>query len=237
MRYLILLAGIGKRMGDRLCGLPKCLIDIHGEPLIRRLLRQIRENDEHADIHVVLGYKNDTIMPLLDNCRIFINPFFDITCINASLWFARASFDQPLMVIHGDVVLSNELAADLFSAKTESFIAYDSSIHDPEEINIATDGKRVTYFGVNYSGYSGAYACIFKLSEHAARLFADMLDHRMRRGFNKPHTYYFFIMRKLIGNPDNVFIPFDFSQYRWKEIDKFEDIAIAREKVGRQEQV
>lgn len=231
MRYLILLAGIGRRMGSKLGGFPKCLIDIHGEPLIKRLLRQIRNNDPHADIHVVLGYKNEMILPFLDDCKIFINPFFDITCISASLWFARSSFDQPLMVIHGDVVLSSELAADLFPAEAELLIAYDSSILDPKEINIAVNGTRVTHFGVNFSGYSGAYACVFKLSADAARMFADLLDQRMRRGFNKPHTYYFFIMRKLIGNPDMEWIPFDFSRYRWKEIDHFEDIAIARVQV------
>ena len=45
MRYLILAAGVGKRMGSALAGLPKCMIDIDGEPLIARLLRQIRQFD------------------------------------------------------------------------------------------------------------------------------------------------------------------------------------------------
>ena len=34
MRYLIPAAGMGRRMGDTLRGLPKCMIDIGGEPLI-----------------------------------------------------------------------------------------------------------------------------------------------------------------------------------------------------------
>src|SRR4051812_42993537 len=73
MRYLILAAGIGKRMGSVLAGRPKCLIDIDGEPLIGRLLRQIRAHDAHADVHVVLGYKSDLVAPLLDGCSIVIN--------------------------------------------------------------------------------------------------------------------------------------------------------------------
>lgn len=231
MRYLILLAGMGKRMGSKLTGLPKCLIDIDGELLIERLLRQIRQYDARADIHVVLGYKNEVIAPLADGCRIVVNPFFDITGINASLWFARASFDQPLMVIHGDVVLSDELAADLFATEAESLVAYDSSVLDPKEINIAVANDCVTRFGVNFSGYSGAYAGVLKLSAHAARLFADTLDRRVRRGFNESRTYYFFVMRKLIADTDLVFVPFDFARYRWKEIDYFEDIAIARARI------
>ena len=232
MRYLILAAGMGRRLGGALAGLPKCMIDIDGEPLIVRILRQIRQFDSRADIHVVLGYEHEIVAPLLDGCRIIGNPFFDVTGINASLWFARASFDQPLMLIHGDVALSDELAAALFGAQEASLVAYDSNVLDPNEINIAIEHGRVTRFGVNFAGFSGAYAGVLKLSSHAARVFADTIDRRIRRGFNKSHSYYSFVMRKLIADVDVEFVPFDFGGYRWKEIDHVEDIAIARSRLG-----
>jgi choline kinase len=234
MRYLILAAGMGKRMGGAHECVPKSLIAIDGEPLIGRLLRQIRQCDASADVHVVVGYKSELIEPLVEGCRIIVNPFFDITGINASLWFARASFDQSLMMIHGDVVLSEELAADLIATGAESLVAYDSSVLDPKEINIAVAGDRVTRFGVNFSGYSGAYAGVLKLSPYAARSFAETLDRRVRRGFNEARTYYFFVMRKLIADPRVTFAPFDLARHRWKEIDYVEDIAIARARVGGQ---
>jgi choline kinase len=233
MRYLILAAGMGKRMGRALASRPKCLIDIDGEPLIGRLLRQIRQCDTRPDVHVVLGYRNELVAPVVDGCRIIVNPFFDVTGINASLWFARASFDQPLLVIHGDVVLSEELAGDLFAAKAPCLVAYDSSVLDPREINVAVSGDRVTRFGVNFQGYCGAYAGMVKLSACAARLFAETLDRRIRRGFNESRTYYFFVMRRLLAEPGVAFTPFDLARHRWKEIDRFEDIAIAAERVGR----
>lgn len=232
MRYLILAAGMGRRMGPAHAGLPKCLVDIDGETLIERLLRQIRQHDDQADIHVVLGYRSEAVAPLLEGCRIVVNPFFDITGINASLWLARATFERPLMVIHGDLVLSETLAARLFAPAAESMVAYDSSILDPKEINVRVVGNRVTRFGVNFAGYSGAYAGVLKLSAHAARLFADTLDRRVRRGFNEARTYYFFVMRTLIADPDVVLAPFDFAGHRWKEIDYAEDVAVARERFG-----
>jgi len=231
MRYLILAAGSGKRMGGALAGLPKCLIDIHGEPLLGRLLRQIRQHDAAADVQVVVGYRRELVEPLAEGCRIVCNPFFDITGINASLWFARDAFDEPLMVIHGDVVLSDELAAELLAAPAESLVAYDSSVLDAREINVTVEGERVTRFGVNFAGYSGAYAGILKLSRHAARLFADTLDGRVRRGYNDPRTYYFFVMRRLIADPAVVLAPFDFARHRWKEIDYAEDVDAARSRV------
>lgn len=231
MRYLVLLAGMGRRMGTQYARVPKCLIDVAGEPLIARLLRQIRTIDASADVHVVLGFASEAIMQWVNGCRIIMNPFFDITGINASLWFARASFDRPLMVIHGDVVLSDALAADLFGAGAPSLVAYDSSVLDPAEINVAVAEGHVTRFGVNFEGYAGAYAGIVKLSSHAAHLFADTLDRRVQRGFNEPRTYYFFVMRRLIADPDIRFAPFDCAGRGHWEIDRPEDVAAVRQAI------
>ena len=228
MRYLLLLAGMGRRMGRDYARTPKCLVDVGGEPLVARLLRQIRAADARADVHVVLGFESDAIMPWVGGCDVVVNPFFDITGVNASLWFARASFDRQLMLIHGDVVLSDALAADLFAAPAPSLVAYDGSVLDPLEIHVAVADGRVTRFGVNFEGYAGAYAGIVKLSAHAARAFADTLDRRVRRGFNEPRTYYFFVMRRLIADPDVRFEAFDVARRGFWEVDRPEDIVRLR---------
>ena len=232
MRYLILAAGIGRRMGNAGLAVPKCLIDIDGEPVIGRLLRQIRTHDAAADVHVVLGYRSEMVASVIGDCRVIVNPFFDITGINASLWFARDSFDRPMMMIHGDLVLADDLAASLINAEPESLIAFDSTVRDPKEINVAVADGRVTRFGVNYFPFSGSYAGLLKLSERAAGGFAETLDRRVRRGFNEARTYYFFVVRTLIDDYGIAFAPFDFAGRRWQEIDYVEDIAAARAKVG-----
>lgn len=228
MRYLILLAGMGKRMGPAHARTPKCLIDIDGEPLIARLLRQIRAADSRADVDVVLGFQADAIRPWLRGCREVINPFFDITGITASLWFARASFEQPVTVIHGDVVLADDVAADLVVSPQPSYVVFDSSVQDPAEINVAVADGRIVRFGVNFAPFSGAYAGMLRLSAPAARRFADTIDRRVTRGFNEPRTYYFFAMRALIDDPDVVLSPFDLAGRRWKEIDRADDVPAAR---------
>lgn len=250
MRYLILAAGMGKRMRPPgpasparnlppghvgpFPQLPKCLIEIDGEPLIGRLVRQIRTHDPAADIHVVLGYRAELVAPHLPGCEIVLNPFFDLTGINASLWFARPAFTAPLFVLHGDVVLSDDLAAALLRAETESLVAFDSAVRDPREINVTVVAGRVTRFGVNFSGYSGAYAGVLKLSAYAARRFADTLAARIERGFNEARTYYFFVLRELIADPAIDLAAFDFADHRWKEIDVPEDVDLARRRCASQ---
>lgn len=230
MRYLVLIAGMGKRMGPEFARNPKCLIDIAGDAVIARLLRQIRHHDPEADVHVVLGYKSEAVRPLLEGCRTVVNPFFDVTGINASLWFGRDAFDRSLMVIHGDVVLSDTLASRLIAEPAESFVAYDSRILDPGEINVGVKEGRITRFGVHFTGYAGAYAGILKLSAYAARLFATTLDERVQRGFNESRTYYFFVMRRLLADPQVTMQAFDFAPDAWQEIDRVEDLARARAK-------
>ena len=231
MRYLLLCAGMGKRLGAAAGGQPKALVDIAGETLLARLLRQIRASDPGAEVHAVLGFRSELVAPHLPGCRVVLNPFFDITGINASLWFARESFDSALFVIHGDLVLSDALAGRLFGSSESDLVCLDSSILDPREINVKAEGGRVTRFGVNYAGYSGAYSGVLRLSESTARRFAQILGERVGRGFNDRRTYYFFVMRRLIaeGVP---FRAFDFAGRAWREIDYEADLEAARRLFG-----
>ena len=228
MRYLILAAGMGRRLGAAGAGLPKCLIEVNGETLIARLLRQIRRNDPAADIHGVLGYRSDAVTPAVHGCRIILNPFFDTTGINASMWFARDAFDRPLMLIHADLVLADDLADALLTAEAETLMAFDSTLRDPTEVNVAVAAGRVTRFDENFTGYSGLYAGVLKLSEPAASAFAQTLDQRVRQGFDTPRDYYFFAVRAIIEQHAIAVSAFDIAGRAWQEIDRAEHIAAAR---------
>jgi choline kinase len=228
MRYLILAAGMGRRLGTASAGLPKCLIELNGETLIARLLRQIRRNDPAADIHVVLGFRSDAVMPAVDGCRVILNPRFDTTGINASIWFARGSFDRPLMLIHADLVLDDDLASALLAAEAATLMAFDSTLRDPTEVNVEVAGGRITRFDENFAGYSGLYAGVLKLSQFAASAFARTLDQRVREGFDTPRDYYFFAVRAMIEQYAIGVSAFDIAGRAWQEIDRAEHIAAAR---------
>ena len=151
MRYLIPAAGVGRRMGGALRGLPKCMIEIAGEPLIVRLLRQIRGIDAEADIHVVLGYRREIVLPVLGNASVIVNPLFDVTGIDTSLWFARRLFDRAMMVVHADLVLSDRLAKTLLTAESPTLMAYDGSIRtmrvistSPLQLGASRDSTRTS---------------------------------------------------------------------------------------------
>jgi choline kinase len=232
MRYLILAAGMGRRLGDASAGAPKCLVDIGGEPLIGRLLRQIRTLDADADLSVVVGYRREAVIPVAAGCRIVVNPDYDVTGIDVSLWHARAAFDQPVMVIHGDLVLADALVAALLSEPAPTFMGYDSTLRDPAEINVAVDGGRVTRFDENFAGYSGLYAGVLRLSAKAAAVFAQALDGRIRQRASDPLGYYFSAARAVIDDRRMTVAAVDFAGQAWQEIDRPEHLQAARSRFG-----
>lgn len=228
MRYLIPAAGIARRMGEATGGLPKCLLDIAGEPLIMRLIRQLRAHDPEADIHVVLGYRHADVARCLEGCRIVLNPFFDVTSIAASLWFARESFGGPLTIVHGDLVFSDELLGRLLAAPGDTVIVYDSTIRREREINVhAVDGALVD-FGEGIPTFSGLYAGWLRLSAAAAARFRVALEQRIHEGFNPANGYYFFAVGPLAAAPGGVVLALDIAGGRWQEIDHPADLAAAR---------
>jgi choline kinase len=233
MRYLIPAAGMARRLGDATGGLPKCLVDIDGEPLIVRLIRQIRANDPAADIHLVLGYRKDVVLPHVEGCRIVLNPFFDVTSVVASLWLARASFDQAVMLIHGDLVLSEALYARLAAAPEPTLIGYDSTILLRHEINVRVAGGKLVGFGEKIDEFHGLYGGVLKLSDDAAPHFRAALEATVERGFNHPNGYYFDIVRSMRSQHAIEFAAFDYAGELWQEVDHAADIAAARARVGR----
>jgi choline kinase len=223
---------MGRRMGGGNRATPKALLDVGGEALIARLARQIRAADADADIHVVVGYRGAEVLAAVPGCTAHWNPFFDLTGVNASLWFARAAFDEALTVLAGDLVLEDRLLADWIRAPAPCLMAFDSSIRDPRELNVVAADGLIRRFGVNFANYSGAYAGMFRLDAAAARAFVESLDARIRRGFNEARTYYFFVFRELLGVRGVAVGAFDLVRYGWREVDRPDDLEAARRLVA-----
>ena len=209
------------------------MIEIAGEPLIIRLLRQIRAIDAAADIHVVLGYRREVVMPVLGNANVILNPLFEVTGMDTSLWFARQTFDRPLMVVHADLVLSDRLARALLTAESPTLMAYDGSIRNSGDINLAVAARRVARFDENLHEFNGVYAGVLKLSQHAASTFVNTLDRQIRSGRHDPKAYYFHVVRALIEDFGIEIDALDIAGNDWQEIDRPDDVVAARARFER----
>ncbi len=169
MRYLILAAGVGKRMGSALAGLPKCMIDIDGEPLLAGCCARSGSSTPRPtstscwatarDHRAAARGLPDHPQPVLRHHR------------DQRLAVVRARVLRPAadVVARRRRAVGRAVAGAVHRARTHRWSPTTATVLDPREINIRADAwHRVTRFGVNFSGLSGAYAGVLKLSAHAA---------------------------------------------------------------------
>lgn len=113
MRALLLAAGKGSRISKNIPNIPKCTLDVGGQPLIRRTVEMLVENG--IDVTVIVGYRYKEIVRVLESCPVHIvyNPFYDVTNSIGSLWMAqsqgRLDGDEDTIIANGDVFWSQEI--------------------------------------------------------------------------------------------------------------------------------
>src|SRR4029077_1469786 len=116
---ILLAAGVGKRLHGRSGGRPKCLIEIGGKSLLRRLLEALAAAGI-ADVTVVVGFGEEALRAALDpppvglRLRVVTNPRYREGAI-LSLWAARDALDGPVLVMDADVLCAPVLVGRLVS--------------------------------------------------------------------------------------------------------------------------
>jgi len=87
---IIMAAGTSSRFVPLCCDKPKALIEVKGEMLIERQIRQLKDAGVHA-IYVVTGYKAEQFSYLQDkfDVRLIYNPEYEIRNNHASIWAAK----------------------------------------------------------------------------------------------------------------------------------------------------
>lgn len=138
MHFVVLIAGLGSRLGDLTKERPKCLIEIDGKTILERLLEQAEETGEFTDIIVLTGYMSETINEFIDGwnqrenglrIRAVHNPNFYKTNNGYSLWCAKDVIKNAFVLCDGDLVLDTTILKRIVygdnTSKETSLVAVD----------------------------------------------------------------------------------------------------------------
>lgn len=149
MKAIILAAGKGSRISDKIEGVPKSTLTLKdGTPIIRRNVENMIESGIKPI--VCIGYKKEKIMDALAGLDIayYDNPFYSITNNIVSLWFAREE-------LSGDDILLT--SADLYYPK--SFLK--KMMNSKSDLSMAVDSSRIEtgdfYFSLSEDGFIRKY--------------------------------------------------------------------------------
>ena len=108
-RAVILAAGKGNRLLPLTAELPKCLVEVGGQPLLERALHALASQGV-AEAVIVVGYKGEVVRERIGACfagvdiRYVEAPDFETTNNVRSLWDARDCLDQDVLLLEADVV-------------------------------------------------------------------------------------------------------------------------------------
>ena len=102
MKAIILAAGRGRRMARMTEELPKCLVPLHGRPLIEWQLMALRKAGI-SEIGIVGGYRIETLRRY--DLTMFENSRWSVTNMVSSLMMASPWLSQePCLVCYSDIV-------------------------------------------------------------------------------------------------------------------------------------
>lgn len=127
-RAIILAAGFGMRMVPINMETPKGLLEIHGEPLIERLIKQLHEVDI-TEIYIIVGFMKEQYEYLIDlyGVKLIVNPEYatknnlhsvkladkylsNTYVIPCDIWFASNPFNRH--ELYSWYMVSNSLSND-----------------------------------------------------------------------------------------------------------------------------
>ncbi len=126
---VILAASRGSKLGDLTKDIPKCMIDIRGQPLLRRLTTTLNQS-RVRNITVVRGHKKETVnLPSLD----FVdNDAFDETGEAMSLNHARDALKGPTILAYGDILFRQHILDDLLEVDGDIVLVADALWRDKD---------------------------------------------------------------------------------------------------------
>jgi len=224
---IILAAGVGRRFGEALSGQPKALLEVEGETLLVRLIRQLRLAGVE-EIVVVAGFGIEAIRSAVDSrVQVLLNPDYERGAI-LSLYTAREFFGRDLLVMDADVFGPDEMLTRLVDSPKESCFLLDGRAEaSGEEQMLHVRGDRVWDIARDPRGeydLLGESVGFLKVSAAASPKLLELLAARVERGeidLEHEEVYPDFLEQTPVG-----FERVD--DLAWTEIDFPEDLERAR---------
>ena len=123
IQAVILAASRGSKLGDLTKDIPKCMIDIRGQPLLRRLASTFSQGNI-KNITVVRGYKKETVnLPFI---KYVDNDAYESTGEVSSLNVAIENLNNPSIIAYGDILFRHYILDQLLEAEGDIVLVVDA---------------------------------------------------------------------------------------------------------------
>lgn len=164
MRAVILAAGIGSRLGDITNGLPKCFLEVNGKSIIQHQIDTLKSFGI-KDILIVTGNKKHYFEKFKSQDIVLgYNPFFRITNVLGSFWFASEFLTEPFVYLHGDTYFESEVLNKLLSMPGNNLAVEFKKCGD-EEMKVSVVNSGVVEISKSIKNADGEFIGVAKLED------------------------------------------------------------------------
>jgi L-glutamine-phosphate cytidylyltransferase len=239
MKVIILAAGEGRRLMPYTDGIPKCMVEVNGTPLINYQIDVIRRSGIN-DIVIVKGHYSEKIN--IKGTRTYINKIYNKTNMVSSLFCAESELEGEVIISYGDIAYSDSNLQKLIKCKDNISVVIDldwkkywmerfqNPLDDAETLRLDKLG-RIIEIGKpakDYSQINGQYIGLIK--------FTSIGIKRLKQVFNKSKesnklqnrdidsAYMTDLLQTLIDEGENIW-PVTV-QGEWVEIDTVKDLGL-----------
>lgn len=239
MQAIILAAGMGKRLGELTKGNTKCMIEVGGETLISRLLRQL-DRQHLSRIVMVIGYKAQELrdylatLPTATPIEFVENTIYDKTNNIYSLYMAKDYLcAEDTLLFESDIIMEDAVINKLLNHLYPNLALVDKfeSWMDGTVVTLDSENRILRFIPnsqFRYEEIPQYYKTVnvYKFSrEFSANMYVPFLEaYCTALGRNE---YYEQVLRviNMVDNSGMRALPLSGEQ--WYEIDDIQDLDIA----------
>lgn len=237
MKAIILTAGVGSRIRPLTDNKPKCLLEVAGQPILKRMIDNLKAAGL-TEFIVITGYMADVVRTYIKdnypdlNVTFIHNDRYEETNTGYSLFLTRDAVGNDSFVkLDGDVVFEQAVIEKLVKDPAQNCLTIDKNIHlDKEEVKAQIgENNQILKVGKTLDARMahGESIGIEKVGAETGKVFYEILQRDVVEK-QKWQEYYDDSYTTLVeeGHP---FSAVDISGLKWVEIDTHEDYDRANE--------
>ena len=236
---LILAAGTGSRLRPVTSDQPKCLTEINGIPILKRLVRSLRQHG-FTRLVVVVGYLDQCVRDALAEWKgdlsveYILNPDYGTTNNIYSLWLARTAIQEAFLLVECDVLFDASMLKKMCKPDR---IAISRMRPWMKGSTVNLDGRgRVINFQVGdrvgLPPLEYKTVNMYSLSMQSWRKIAGRLDAHLSAGGK--NDYYEELFGRMVAEGSLSFQAVPFDPDAWYEVDTLADLCEAERMISHQ---
>lgn len=226
---LLLAAGMGTRLQPLTLDIPKCLTEVGGVPILKRLVDNLRAQGFKRLI-VVIGHLGDCIQEFLQQhagdiqVDYVINPDYRTTNNIYSLWLARKQIREPFLLVENDLVFESWMLGDVLQPDKMA-ISKILPWMNGTTVELGPD-RRVTAFRMGgevcYDACQYKTVNLYSFSLNSWSKVEERLNRYVSEG--RIDEYYETVFAEMVDDGTFSVDAIFFDADRWYEIDTIEDL-------------